>query len=227
MIYDCILYAGERDALEIRLRELAEVVDKFVIVEASDALRGHRVECGSARNVAWFVLGTAVSARVTHILVDELLPLDPTTAKDYLRNQVLRGLTRADPDDLVICSDVDEIPRTQLIRHWNEGRFGVFDRDKIIRFAMTEYYYALDWRIPIEVRWNLSFMTSMWRIAKSTPARLRTVGITYPDAGWHFACLGDAKPVGALQVKVVEIDSTYPQYVRDNLDRFAHLRKGP
>jgi len=35
MIYECIIFFNELDLLEIRLNELKDVVDKFVIVEAS------------------------------------------------------------------------------------------------------------------------------------------------------------------------------------------------
>ena len=35
MIYDCVIFFNELDLLEVRLNELKNVVDKFVIVEAS------------------------------------------------------------------------------------------------------------------------------------------------------------------------------------------------
>lgn len=253
MIYDCILYAGERDVLEIRLNELNDIVDRFVIVEATHDLQGGQ------RNFypLTFRSTSQFAGRIDHIVVDEPLPLDPMTAETYLRNQVLRGLTRADKDDLVICSDVDEIPRASLIkhlvttyRHW----------DQVFRFNLTEYYYTLDWQIPIQVRWKLSFITSMWRLAMSSPGRIRQEeGNVYYDAGWHFSCLGSAHDLQRklrtfshaelntpehtdlarleecirtgndllipprFQCLPVVVDSTYPQYVQDNFARFYHL----
>ena len=41
-IFDCFLYNGEIDVLEIRLRELAEVVHRFVVVESDTTFSGLR-----------------------------------------------------------------------------------------------------------------------------------------------------------------------------------------
>ena len=36
MVYDCFIFFNELDLLEIRLNELKDVVDKFVIVESTE-----------------------------------------------------------------------------------------------------------------------------------------------------------------------------------------------
>ncbi|NJM15850.1 MAG: hypothetical protein HC896_11225 [Bacteroidales bacterium] len=40
MVYDCFPFFNELDILEIRLNELNEAVDKFVLVEASRTFQG-------------------------------------------------------------------------------------------------------------------------------------------------------------------------------------------
>jgi beta-1,4-mannosyl-glycoprotein beta-1,4-N-acetylglucosaminyltransferase len=40
MIYDCFTFFNELDLLEIRLETLNDVVDKFVLVEATKTFRG-------------------------------------------------------------------------------------------------------------------------------------------------------------------------------------------
>jgi beta-1,4-mannosyl-glycoprotein beta-1,4-N-acetylglucosaminyltransferase len=40
MIYDCFMFCDELDLLEIRLHELADLVDKFVVVEGDLTLSG-------------------------------------------------------------------------------------------------------------------------------------------------------------------------------------------
>ncbi len=40
MIYDCFILANELDILEIRLNELYQIIDKFVIVEATKNHQG-------------------------------------------------------------------------------------------------------------------------------------------------------------------------------------------
>jgi beta-1,4-mannosyl-glycoprotein beta-1,4-N-acetylglucosaminyltransferase len=39
-VFDAILFSNEMDMLEIRLRELYDVVDKFVIVESDHTFTG-------------------------------------------------------------------------------------------------------------------------------------------------------------------------------------------
>lgn len=45
MIYDCFLYYDEDMLLEIRLNTLADVVDRFVIVESTHTLPVKRGRC--------------------------------------------------------------------------------------------------------------------------------------------------------------------------------------
>ena len=40
-IFDCFTFFNENDLLALRLEELASVVDKFVLVQASETFRGH------------------------------------------------------------------------------------------------------------------------------------------------------------------------------------------
>ena len=39
-IYDCIIFNGENSILEIRLNELNELVDQFVIIEFGETFTG-------------------------------------------------------------------------------------------------------------------------------------------------------------------------------------------
>ncbi|EER13422.1 hypothetical protein Pmar_PMAR026300, partial [Perkinsus marinus ATCC 50983] len=39
-VFDIFLFSGEKDLLEIRLRTLKDVVDKFVILEGTESFQG-------------------------------------------------------------------------------------------------------------------------------------------------------------------------------------------
>jgi hypothetical protein len=54
MIYDCFTFFNELELLELRLHELAGVVDKFVLVEATQTHSSRSITRKTARALATF-----------------------------------------------------------------------------------------------------------------------------------------------------------------------------
>jgi hypothetical protein len=113
-VYDCLLYNGEIDLLEVRLHELAEAVHRFVIVEADTTFRGARK---TPRFDPLDPRVTPFANRVRYVLVKDM----PRTGKSvqleaWQRNAILRGVPDAAPEDLVLVSNVDEIPRATAVK---------------------------------------------------------------------------------------------------------------
>jgi hypothetical protein len=113
-VYDCFLYNGEVEALEIRLHELAEVVHRFVIVESGKTFRGGRKE------LSFDPLDPRIApfaARIRYIVVSDMPRYGRAAQLEgWQRNAVLRGVPDAAEDDLVLVSDVDEIPSAAAVR---------------------------------------------------------------------------------------------------------------
>ncbi|NBS02015.1 MAG: hypothetical protein EBS72_07705, partial [Rhizobiales bacterium] len=123
------------DILEIRLNEMAPVVDRFVLVEARKTFQGADKPLYFDQNKARFA---PFLDRIEHVIVDfpEDLGLyrkasSQAWAREYYqRDQIAQGLKTASPDDLVIVSDVDEIIRAstlqQAVRDYQAGSMLVF-----------------------------------------------------------------------------------------------------
>lgn len=118
-VYDCFTYFNEDLLLDLRFRTLAEVVDVFVIVEATRTFTGRpkplRFDAGRYPEFA---------DRIRHVVVDDLEP-DATRAwqnEFRQRNAFLRGLDDAADDDRVIVADLDEIPHPDAIRAYDPRR---------------------------------------------------------------------------------------------------------
>src|SRR5258706_7427303 len=111
----------------------------------------------------------------------------------WQRNAVLRGIPDAASDDLILISDVDEIPRASIVevmRRDNEHR--------VFGFRLSFYYFYLNYR---NVRGPEAAL--VWAVAatrgeldKVTPDGLRSAARRgshdvhiLPDAGWHFSFL--------------------------------------
>jgi hypothetical protein len=101
MIFDCFTFFNELDILEIRLNEMAPVVDRFVLVEASKTFQGADKPLYFNENKARFA---PFLDKIEHVIVD--FPEDPSLyrkassqawAREYFqRDQIAQGRTDDD-----------------------------------------------------------------------------------------------------------------------------------
>lgn len=191
-VYDCMLYNGEADVLAIRLHELDQLVDQFVIVEAT------RTFSGLQKAVAFDKTDPRIARflpRIRHIVVDDMpIGQNAWTCETFQRNAVVRGLTDARPDDLILLSDADEIPRASVVRSMREDR-----QHDAFGLGMALYYFYANYRTTEGPE-----VHSVWAVAATrscldatTPDRLRYAvrngsqsARLIADAGWHLSYLG-------------------------------------
>jgi beta-1,4-mannosyl-glycoprotein beta-1,4-N-acetylglucosaminyltransferase len=124
MIYDCFTFFNELDLLEVRLREMDEVVDRFVLVEAAQTFQGKAKPLHFKENQTAF---SRYADKIIHVIVEfpagdltsslNTQPKNEIWARQYYqRDAIARGLTGAQPNDLIIVSDVDEIISASKLR---------------------------------------------------------------------------------------------------------------
>lgn len=204
MVYDCFPFFNELDLLEIRLNELNSVVDKFVIVEATKTFQKEPKPLYYAENKERF---KQFSHKIIHVVVDKFPGFFykfriPTgwDYGDYQKNQVALGLIGCRPDDVIIISDLDEIPRAESVaKYRNEPGIKVFQQ-------RLSYYFvnciAVDAPAAAHlikhngyIYWRGSVMVNFkdFRSAKET-RKLRDIQrpdiIQIEHGGWHFSFLG-------------------------------------
>lgn len=114
MIYDTFMFFNELELLELRLNELSQVVDKFVLVEATRTFTNKPKPLYYAENKERF---SKFNDRIIHIVVEDSPNSDnPWVLDRFQKNCIIRGLQNARPDDIILISDADEIPRAETIR---------------------------------------------------------------------------------------------------------------
>src|SRR5262245_48971218 len=141
-VFDCFTFFNELDILEIRLAELDPLVDRFVIVEATRTFTAKPKPLYFADNRQRY---ERYAHKIIHVVVDDI-PLDAPThwaREAYQRDAIMRGLTEAAPDDRIIISDCDEIPKPELLRRALAFR-GLSRR--IVAFWCDNYFYRLNLR---------------------------------------------------------------------------------
>ena len=155
MIYDCIPFFNELDILKLRMQILAPYVDQFVLEESTVTFSGEPKEMVFAKHRDMFA---EFADKITYIAVENS-PLEGTTTHErdkFQKNQLIRGLTDCKPDDIIIFSDVDEIPNPKALVQIT----GNFDSAKIYHLAQRMFYCFLNME---EVSGNLLSITGEFR----------------------------------------------------------------
>ena len=134
MVYDCIPFFNELDILKLRLNILDPIVDRFIIEEATVTFSGEPKELCFEKNKEMF---QEFLPKIEYIVVNNS-PKDVTThvRDNFQKNALERGLKNATPEDVIILSDVDEIPNPVALKNV----IAEFDPDKIYHFAQRMFY---------------------------------------------------------------------------------------
>ena len=132
-IYDCFSYLDEDLLLNLRLNILNRFVDYFVIVESD------RTWQNNYKNHNFDILKfDKFKEKIIYIKVTDMPDGDnPYLRENFQRNCILRGLTNAENNDLIIISDLDEIPNPK-----NLNKFGTNMRYAV--FKQLHFYYKFN-----------------------------------------------------------------------------------
>src|SRR5439155_9782590 len=120
--------------------------------------------------------------RIIHLKVTDMPDgPDPWMRENFQRNALLRGLGECKDDDIIILSDVDEIPRAQKIAEFK-------NQSGIKVFAHRIYHYYLNC-LDISEVWSGSRMM-FFRDLGQPQSKRQAGGTVIADGGWHFSFLG-------------------------------------
>ena len=105
-IYDCFSYWDEDLLLDIRLNILNDYVDYFVIIE------GNKTWQNNDKKLRFDLTKyQKFKDKIIYIPVKDMPDGDnPYLRENFQRNCISRGILRAQDEDLIIISDLDEIP---------------------------------------------------------------------------------------------------------------------
>lgn len=267
MIYDCFAFFNELDLLEIRLNELDSVVDKFVLVESTKTFQKQPKPLYYSENKERY---KKFSNKIIHIVVDRFpgffykfrIP-KAWDYDNYQKNQIAVALRHCDPNDVIIYSDLDEIPNPDAILA-NKDLPGY----KV--FQMRHFYYYLN-GLEIDSKnqndplwWYGSVMchynkfTSIKKLRMQRDIKRYENNKVLLDSGWHFAYLGGIEKIiqkinsyahtehnneliknperiwqrikagkglydDSINIKYVDLDNSFPNYLNNNLEKYSHL----
>jgi beta-1,4-mannosyl-glycoprotein beta-1,4-N-acetylglucosaminyltransferase len=175
-VFDGVLYNGEADVLECRLLELADTVDKFVIVEGDKTftgksrVRGDRTRFESwAEKIHWVDFVTPTASNAWHV-------------EAATRNQLFVEFARlgvSDVDVVTVC-DADEIWSPSSVEQFGVGWHGML---------MRHLVFSVFWEAPLE----LTAVAGPWGLRQADADVIRRQHrYSLPNivSGWHVAWMG-------------------------------------
>lgn len=193
-VYDCFTFFNELDVLEFRLRELYDTVDYFVIAEANMSHSGKPKEYILLDNWSRF---EPWADKIRRIQVDDFPDTpDSWTRERYQRFCLSRGLNDMTADDIVITSDLDELPRADVIEMIKQDEN---DYERYI-LGIPMLQYKINYMKITEISSQFNIMVTRAR-AYTNPQKEREYtfpwtpdpeDVVYVDhGGWHFTYFGD------------------------------------
>ena len=211
-IFDCFMYFDEEIVLDTRLNYLDKFVDYFVIVESKFTHRG------DSRNLNFDINKfSKFKNKIIYKVYDEIpSKIEEINDKDdestksgkYIMNAVYRengqrnfimsGLKEANDEDIILISDVDEIPNLSEIKIKSI-------KEKIILFKQDMFYYKFNLKLP-DMEWTgtkackkKNLLNPQWlRNIKDRKYPIYRIDVLFSEkkyidvkiinnGGWHFS----------------------------------------
>ncbi len=190
-IFDCFIYNGESEVANIRFNELYNVVDTFFIIESDTTFSGQKKQLtflDQARLMKW-----PLEKIIYEVHINEIPDVDPWVNERQQRNALAKVFQIIDKNDLVVISDVDEIPTWQSLLLARDDFSNFF-----FGFELSLSYFKLNYvnvegpsskvvhtvatRLSSESQWTFDELRQGIRNG-SIPARI------FEKSGWHFSYL--------------------------------------
>jgi beta-1,4-mannosyl-glycoprotein beta-1,4-N-acetylglucosaminyltransferase len=263
-IYDCFQYFNEEHIADLRFNILNEFVNYFVIVESTVNHQGKEKKLQFDINKF-----SKFKKKIRYIIVDDTpqnikKPHEggESLVEQHQRNSLMKVINKADDNDLIILSDVDEIPNLKKLNLFNSENYAVFSQKMFMYKINLLNINENNWhgskiclkknlKSPQWLR-NLKFKKyPFWRIDK--PRNIQII----ENGGWHFAYLQSAENISkkiksfahgefnkkhlvdeekikariekgedvferGFEIKKVEIDNTFPNYIKQNQDKLKN-----
>ena len=248
-IFDCFMYFDEDLILDVRLNTLHKNIDYFVIVESKQfhngldrALKFNIDDYPKFKDKIIYIVHDNNSLEIKKINSkddEELrtfkLNYNAHMRENDQRNFIFQGLSNSDDNDLILISDVDEIPNLENINLKSI-------KNKIILFEQDIFYYKLNRYLPnftwfgtkackkkdlISPQWLRSIKNNKYPFFRFDTlfSKLKYINKFYvKNGGWHFSNL---KTYEDLEKKYLndenhaeyELQNSSIQKIQENVER--------
>ena len=213
-VFDCFMYYNEDTVLELRLNYLNQYADYFVIVESTFDHRGQKKKLNFNINkfinfkdkIKYYVLDSQ-PPNIEEIKINDSeneksrkYILNGYRRDHYQRKYLSKGIEYAESDDLIIISDIDEIPKLENINLEKVKNSLLFFNQKMCYYKFNLYQKDYNWvgsrackkKKLINPQWLRDVKPKkypVWRL-DNLFSNIKYNNIKFvDDGGWHFSYL--------------------------------------
>ncbi len=203
-VIDGFSFFNEFDILKLRLNYLQDIVDYFVISECNYTHSGNSKPYYLDEVIS--ELDNSIQQKIIRVKYEpDISDYDFSNKKECdfesgfwklergQRNHILEGLKDFSSNDLFMLSDVDEIPRKELIQHLKQNGL---PENKLALVRCDNFYYNF---VTYENNtWGGTVFTDVETASKTTTDFLRGHSYEFPffeNAGWHFTFFGGIEQI--------------------------------
>ena len=201
MLIDSFLFFNETELVELRVQYLEKIVDCFVVVEADITHQGKKKEWnfpkileGGLKKFSSKIQYHQLSIDPEKIkneeswIIDDIKGDDAWRIENFQRNYIKTACQKFSDKDILIISDVDEIPSKQKLEFIKSCDF-----KKIAPIALEQYLFHIDCNFLKLESWRGSIVTTMEICKAYSPHRLRRSRNRishFTESGWSFSSFG-------------------------------------
>ena len=200
-IIDCFTFYNELGLLKYRLDTLYDIVDNFILVEATITHSGNPKELFYEKNKHLY---QKYQDKIIHIIVDDMSITKSTyIPENFQRVCISRGFKNLNKDDILIISDLDEIPNPTLLEKLKiDGLQGGYSLKQDVYYYNLNTFVNNDWTSAKICTYDF-FINNCKNSAQSCRCQTAMNGIL-ENGGWHLTYFGS------------------PEFISNKLKNFCH-----
>ena len=230
MLVDSFIFFNERELVNLRINYLNELIDCFVVVEANITHQGKKKEWNFPNILKSDLKEFSNKIQYHQVeidpekikneeswIIEDIKGDDAWRIENFQRNYIQTACKNFSDEDILIISDVDEIPSKTKIEF-----IKTCDFKKIAPIAFEQHLFHIDCNFLKLEKWRGSIATTMKISNLLSPhkhRRLRNKISRLSDSGWSFSSFG-----GPLRVKEKLESIAHTEYNNDKFKNAEHIK---
>ena len=215
MLIDSFLFHNETELVELRIKYLDKMVDYFVIVEANITHQGKKKGWNFPKILESNLKEFSEKIQYHQLdinpekikneeswIIDDIKGDDAHKIDNFQRNYIKTACEKFSNEDILIISDIDEIPSKKKLEFIMSCDF-----NKIAPVVLEQHLFHIDCNFLRLESWRGSIVTTIKICNAYSPHQLRRARNRishFSDSGWSFSSFGG------------------PKKIKEKLEAFAH-----
>ena len=206
MLIDAFTYFNEKELVELRLKYLNPIVDYFIVIESNITFTGKEKKWNFpsvlknnlgefSHKIKYYQLNIKLDEikNEESWIIDNIKGDDFWRIENFQRNYIKTACEKFSDKDVLIISDVDEIPSKQKLEF-----IKTCDFKKIAPVVFEQHLFHIDCNFLSLESWRGSIATTIQLCKAFSPHKFRRARNKishFTDSGWSFSSFGGPNKV--------------------------------